>query len=72
MKRRLENLVGQVPGLVSAKVAQGFNGYDVALVSTHESREALALYQEHPAHVAVKQYVHTVVSDRASCDFDAE
>lgn len=70
MKRLLEGLVGVVPGLISAQVYRGFNGYDVALVSTLESREALDVYQNHPAHLEVKQFVHSVVSERASCDFE--
>lgn len=45
MKRRLEALVGVVPGLLSAQAGPGFNGFDVGLVCTLESREALDAYQ---------------------------
>ena len=45
MKQKLEALVGQVPGLLEAHVVRSFGGYDVALVSRHESRAALAVYQ---------------------------
>ena len=69
MKRRLEALVGVVPGLLSAQAGPGFNGFDVGLVCTLESREALEAYQCHPAHVAVKEYVHSVISERVCCDF---
>ena len=48
MKRRLEALVGVVPGLLSAQAGPGFNGFDVGLVCTLESREALDAYQCHP------------------------
>ncbi len=70
MKHKLEALVGQVPGLLEARVHLGFAGYDVCLVSRLESREALEVYQNHPAHLLVKEYVHSVISARASCDFD--
>ncbi len=68
MKQRLEGLVGQVPGLLEAHVTPAFGGYDVSLVSRHENREALEGYQQHPAHLAVKEYVHSVVCDRAFSD----
>ena len=70
MKRRLEALVGVVPGLSSAQVGLGFNGFDVGLVCTLDSREALDAYQCHPAHMAVKEYVHTVIAERVYCDFE--
>lgn len=71
MKRQLEALVGVVPGLRRAEVGEGFNGFDVALYSELDSREALAVYQEHPAHCAVKKFVHSVVCERVCCDFDS-
>ena len=70
MTRRLEALVGVVPGLLSAQAGPGFNGFDVGLVGTLESREALDAYQCHPAHMAVKEYVHSVISERVCCDFE--
>ena len=70
MKEKLEGLVGVVPGLVSAQVGRGFAGFDVALVSELTDREALAVYQDHPAHMEVKKFVHSVISERVSCDFD--
>jgi heme-degrading monooxygenase HmoA len=71
MKEKLEGLVGQVPGLLTAEVSYlNFTdgGYDVALVSTHTDREALAVYQNHPAHLAVKAFVHSVVTARVCHD----
>lgn len=70
MKEKLEGLCGVVPGLASAKVYRSFGGYDVALISRLDSREALEVYQNHPAHLKVKEFVHTVVSERAACDFE--
>lgn len=71
MKAKLEGLVGVVPGLLKAEVGLGFNGFDVALVAELESREALEVYQNHPAHVKVKEFVHSVVCERVCCDWEA-
>ncbi len=71
MKRRLEALVGVVPGLLEAHVGINFNEkntYDVSLYSLLEDRQALAVYQDHPAHVQVKEFVHRVIEDRACVD----
>lgn len=70
IKVRLEELLGVVPGLCSVKVGRGFQGWDVALISEHESRAALEVYQDHPAHLSVKAFVHSVACERTSCDFE--
>lgn len=57
MKKGLEALVGQVPGLIDVKVyidgRLASSTADVMLDSTLESEEALKAYASHPAHVAV-------------------
>lgn len=72
MRKFLTDLVGVVPGLISAEV--GFNcnpnGYDIALYSVLESKEALDGYQVHPAHLEVKKFVHSVITDRAVTDYE--
>ena len=70
MKEKLEGLAGQVEGLLSADVTENFTpgGYDLCLVSTHTDRAALECYQNHPAHLKVKEFVHTVITERASHD----
>ena len=57
MKRRLEALVGVVPGLLSAQAGPGFNGFDVGLVCTLESREALDAYQLYWGDGLIDQYL---------------
>lgn len=71
IKQRLEALVGVVPGLLDARVGANYNGgdYDAALVSHFESPEALEGYANHPAHVAVKHFVHSVAVARQSVDY---
>ena len=70
IKEKLEALVGVVPGLTKAEVNFVMPGgkFEVVLVSGLESKEALAVYQNHPAHVAVKEFVHQVAIDRAAAD----
>ncbi len=72
MREILTALVGKVDGLLSAEVGFNFNpiGYDIALYSTLESREALDRYQVHPDHMKVKEFVHSVVTDRVVVDYD--
>ncbi|MGI6878700.1 Dabb family protein [Microbacterium sp. gxy059] len=70
--RRLEALVGVVPGLRS--MSAGANGldlegnYDLALVADLDDAEALAGYAVHPAHVEVAELIGTFKTGRAAVD----
>ncbi len=44
---------------------------DIALVTRFESREALAVYQAHPAHRAVVEFVGPAVAERRLVDFES-
>ena len=71
----LEQLVGKIPGLDSLRVdadASGIEGHwHLALVSEHDSWEALAEYQAHPEHVRVIEEVAAdIVTDRAVVDYE--
>jgi hypothetical protein len=72
IKKDLEGLVGVVEGLkevtVYADMLPTSNG-DLMLDSVLESEDALANYAVHPAHVAVKDYIATVVKARKCVDF---
>ncbi|NCB30123.1 MAG: Dabb family protein [Clostridia bacterium] len=72
----LRGLVGQVPGLVSMEAGADFLGsarsYDLALIATLESRAALEVYANHPAHVKVKEYIHQHLQNGISVDFEVE
>ena len=72
MKERLEALVGKIPGLLSLKVNRGVmpGGYDLCLLGQYESLDALKGYRDHPLHKEVQQFVHKVITDRVSCDFE--
>lgn len=62
----------QVPGMLQVSVHGGYQGYDLCLMSRHESREALAEYRVHPAHLAAQKIVGGYRAERASCDFEIE
>lgn len=68
----LRGLVGVVPGLVSVSltpdVGDTQGNFDVSLISVHESREALAVYQSHPAHVAISEWWSAFVAQRGAVD----
>ena len=56
IKEGLEGLKGQIPGLLDIRVhTQGLasSNMDLMLDSAFESEEALKVYANHPAHVAV-------------------
>jgi hypothetical protein len=44
------------------------SNFDVVLISIHESREALATYQPHPAHVEVATWWGSLVAQRRAVD----
>lgn len=72
MKEGLEGLKGVVEGLVSIKVNTellGTSNGDIMLDSEFTDEKALAYYADHPAHVKVKEYVHTVVKARKCVDY---
>ena len=68
----LQALVGVVPGLVSVALTPDVrdveSNFDVALISIHESREALATYQSHPEHVAIGTWWGLLVAQRGAVD----
>ena len=66
----LEPLVGKIPGLRHLEVKQAFNGMDYALYSEFESKEALAAYREHPAHLAAKKHFHHFLNTRIAVDYE--
>lgn len=73
MKENLTALVGKVPGLVSLEFIDSpisSSTHDIALVSTLEKKEDIAVYSSHPAHVEVADtYVRPYVTERACLDY---
>jgi len=73
MKENLNSLVGKVPGLLEMKFVDEplpSSTHDIALVSVLEKAEDIAVYGNHPAHVAVADtYVRPFVTERACLDY---
>ena len=75
IKRRLEDLNGRIPGLIKLEVGFDFSrtadSSDIVLYSEFESRAALAAYQVHPLHEAVKPIVMAACDERRLVDYTA-
>ena len=73
MKEHLEALVGVVPEINSLEV--GINilesdmAYDAVLISTFESKEALASYKVNPKHVEISSYCKKIRESRVVIDY---
>ncbi|HIX63520.1 MAG TPA: Dabb family protein [Candidatus Mediterraneibacter colneyensis] len=73
MKENLGALAGKVPGLLTVEFIEeplSTSTHDIALVTTLEKAEDIAVYGNHPAHVAVADtYVRPYVTERACLDY---
>ncbi len=67
----LEPLVGVIPGLRHLEIRAAYHGgMDYALYSEFESREALAAYAQHPAHLEAKTHFWEFLNTRCCADYD--
>lgn len=73
MEENLKALVGKVPGLLTVEFVSNplpSSTHDIALVTTLEKAEDVAVYATHPEHVRVADtYVRPYVKDRACLDY---
>ncbi len=74
LKKELLDLKDKIAEIIAIEVGVNFNpsdaAYDVVLYSEFESKEALAIYQKHPEHVKVAQFVGKIVEERVVVDYD--
>lgn len=74
MKKNLEGLAGKVPGLLTAEFIEQpmeSSTHDIALVTTLEKAEDVAVYGAHKEHVKVADtYVRPYVTERACLDYE--
>lgn len=74
LKEKLEALKDKIYEIQSIEVGFNYNSsdsaYDVVLYSEFKTKEDLSAYVIHPAHVAVGQYVRSVVKDRVVVDYE--
>lgn len=73
MEENLKALVGKVPGLLTVEFVSDpitSSTHDIALVTTLEKAEDIAVYATHPEHVRVADtYVRPYVTNRACLDY---
>lgn len=73
MEENLKALVGKVPGLLTVEFVHhplSSSTHDIALVTTLEKAEDIAVYAKHPEHVKVADtYVRPYVQDRVCLDY---
>ena len=73
MEVNLKGAVGKVPGLLTVEFIKNpipSSTHDIALVTTLEKAEDIAVYAKHPEHVPVADtYVRPYVQDRAYLDY---
>lgn len=73
MEKGLKSLVGKVPGLLSVEFVKNpikSSTHDIALVTTLNTPEDVAVYANHPEHVFVANtFVRPYVKDRVCLDY---
>lgn len=69
---RFRALIGTIDGLKSVEFGRNYNGgkLDLVLNCVFDSRASEQAYQNHPAHIAVKGIVHTLVCARECVDYE--
>jgi len=76
LRAALEPLADLIPGVQALTVGiddQSVPGHwDAALISDHDSYEALAAYQVHPEHIAALSVIGALLSDKSVVDFPVE
>lgn len=64
IKTGMEALVGQIDGLTASTAQLGFSSkFDVCVTTDFEDEAAQQRYGAHPAHQAMREYIHKVVED---------
>lgn len=66
----LEPLVGQIPGLLHLEVRRCYAGMDFILYSELESKEACAVYADHPLHQEAKSHFFHLLDGRVAADYE--
>jgi hypothetical protein len=71
----LAGMRGKIPGMLELEAgvdyAHSERSCDVALITRHESREALDAYQVHPVHEQVKKLVLEAREASVAVDFES-
>ena len=70
----LQAQLGHVPGLLRLEIGRSFNtgrrAVDLALTCDFESRDALAAYHRHPAHMEARAVVDPLIAEHWIADYE--
>ena len=70
----LQAQVGRIPGLLRLEIGRSFNtgrrAVDLALTCDFESRDALAAYHRHPAHMEARAVVDPLIAEHWIADYE--
>ncbi len=68
----LQGLVDKIPHVKTLEVGKNFNtsgaAFDVVLITSHDSRDALQKYRAHPDHVTIAEKIGELTTGRAVVD----
>ena len=74
LKKMLEDLTGKISQIKELEVGINFNqseaACDVVLYSSFDSKEDLQIYQKHPDHVRVGEFVSEIRTERRVVDYE--
>ena len=72
LKAMLEALPALIGGIHKFEVGINYNpeGYDLALYSVFDNKQALEAYQIHQDHVKVKNFVKSITEGRSVVDYE--
>ena len=74
IRSALQAQLGRIPGLLRVEIGRSFNtgrrAVDFALSCDFESREALAAYHRHPAHLETRAVVDPLIAEHWIADYE--
>ncbi len=72
MKEKLERLVDLIPELISIEVGKNINDgeYDASLTCTFQNMDDLKIYDSHPEHMKVREFITKIRLDRVVVDYE--
>jgi hypothetical protein len=73
VKEALEALKDKIPSIVSLEIGINFDhspeAYDIAMYAVFENEEGLKIYQQHPEHLKVIEFLRKVRDKRVVVDY---
>ena len=76
MKQQLEELARRIPQIKSLEVGINLNttqdAFDIVLYSEFENRDDLETYQNHPAHLAFREFISEIRTEKRLVDYETE